>query len=106
MCYQMGYWPRHNNLILLPKEQRDRAIVPQKGWLIHCRWCQGNDFILDVLLLSPSRRSYLEMEGKTATGKLSPMQQALCDLDGCRVFRSVAEAEAILNEWESEGGAK
>jgi hypothetical protein len=90
----LGYTKRNKRGILdtLGKGGRN-------GWQVHIARAIGNPYVLDVLLLDHSGR-YLEMELKTATGKLSEIQQALIDGGGLPVCRSLDEVRAVVADWE------
>jgi hypothetical protein len=71
----------------------------RKGWQMHISRAIGNPYVLDVLLFDHAGRC-LEIELKTATGKLSDIQQALVDGGGMPVCRSLDEVRAVVAEWE------
>ena len=90
----MGYAKRCKNSIMATLGKGGR-----KGWQVHISRAIGNPYVMDLLLLDHTGR-YLEIELKTATGKLSEIQQALIDGGGMPVCRSLDEVRAVVREWE------
>jgi hypothetical protein len=71
--------------------------MSRSGYQIHLYATKRNPILLDLLILSHSGR-YLELELKTATGKLRPEQKALIAYGGC-LARSAEEAIEIIRKW-------
>jgi len=95
MLVARGYWKRDKRGILAGSK-------PPMGWQVHVARAIGNPYLLDVLLLGNDGR-YFEGELKHATGKASEIQEALMASDGTRIYRSVAELRAAVEDWEAKG---
>lgn len=74
----------------------------RRGWQLHVKNSMLNPYTLDLILLGHDGR-WLEIELKTAKGKLSPTQALLL---GERVpCRSLGDVQKVVGEWISEGGS-
>lgn len=74
--------------------------MSDSGYFIHLHATKRNPIILDLLVLSHAG-TYLEIELKTATGKLTPEQECLVSYGGS-LARSAEEACAIILEWHNQ----
>lgn len=92
-----GYWPRTPAMI--------EAGPPPMGWYIHYpgKAAKRCPLILDLLILGNDGR-YLEIELKTATGKLKKHQRQLVDHSrGIGPVRTLDELRVTIEQHESEG---
>ena len=97
---QRGYWPR------TPEFLEEPAFSPQSGWYIHLHETKRNPYLLDLLVLRLDGR-HIEIELKTATGRIRPEQAAILAAGGSVVLcRSAQEAIDKVTEWEQIKGAK
>lgn len=85
-----GYRRRVEGVILEGK--------PERGWFVHLHQAVGNPLLLDLLLLGTDGR-YLEVELKTATGKVKPFQRELVR-QGAPLCRGMVEFVKAVLEWE------
>lgn len=93
---QNGFWPRS------PAYLDGRR--PPNGWYIHIHEAKRNPIILDLLIMTLSGRC-LELELKTATGKLREHQLAILGTTDCSVLaRSTGEAIDLFRQWMSDIG--
>ena len=91
---QNGYYPRTPEYI---------GMTGRKGWYVHLNETKRNPILLDLLILSSSGK-WVEIELKTAAGRIRPMQTAIMQTTGARAFRTVQEAIDYLTAWTE--GAK
>lgn len=89
---QLGYEKRTTSEI-----QRSK---PRSGWQVHLHKTKKNPILLDLLILGHDG-SYLELELKTATGKLSEEQEKLVEYGGSVAY-SAEEAVEIIRRWHDE----
>lgn len=89
---QLGYEKRNPSEILRQK--------PPSGWQVHLHKTKKNPILLDLLILR-NDGSYLELELKTATGKLSEEQEKLVEYGGSVAY-SAEEAVDIIKRWHDE----
>jgi len=68
------------------------------GWQIHISRAIGNPYLLDILLLDHKGR-YLELELKTAKGRLTDIQAAILTGKEHLVCRCTEDVEAIVRDW-------
>jgi hypothetical protein len=101
---QRGYWPRVEERLV----DKDTGAVlpmgkPARGWWVHLNEAKRNPILLDVLVLAYAGW-YLEIEFKTAAGKLRPVQAAILAAGGAVVLvRSAEEAiEAVRQREDAE----
>jgi hypothetical protein len=93
---QRGYWPRTPERLAA----RDTWDYPERGWWVHLNEAKRNPILLDVLVLAHAGW-YLEIEFKTAAGKLRPVQAAILAAGGAVVLvRSAEAAIAVVRERE------
>ena len=88
---QLGYEKRTTSEI-----QRSK---PRSGWQVHLHAAKKNPMLLDLLILGNDGR-YLELELKTATGKLSDDQKKLVEHGGSVAY-SAEEAAEIIRRWHT-----
>ena len=87
-----GYWRRTAGNI--------DAAPPPSGWQFHVRNAQGNPLLLDLVLLGNDGR-YVEIELKTATGRLAMNQSRLVESGkNAHVARSLDDLRHIVGQWE------
>jgi len=87
-----GYWPRSTAFLDGKK--------PPKGFYVHIHSAKRNPIILDLLVVSLGGRC-LELELKTATGRVRPEQKVILNTIPCaRLARSTGQAIDIIKEWE------
>lgn len=96
MLRERGYWPRSKRYIMEPP-----AGEVCRGWYVHLPRAVGNPYLLDLLIMGAAG-GYIEVELKTASGTLSPIQRVLCALPGRCVCRSVEELARIVTLWEGQ----
>lgn len=91
---QNGFWPRS------PAYLDGRR--PPNGWYIHINEAKRNPIVLDLLVTTLSGRC-LELELKTATGKIREHQLAILGTTDCAVLaRSTGEAIDLVQRWMKE----
>lgn len=88
-----GYRRRVEGVILEGK--------PERGWFVHLHQAVGNPLLLDLLLLGTDGR-YLEVELKTATGKVKRFQGELVK-QGAPLCRGMVEFVGAVLDWEKAG---
>lgn len=91
-----GYWRRTPKSIAAGK--------PPRGWQIHVAQARGNPLLLDLLLLGNDGR-FLEVELKTATGRIARHQQQLGKALGvhANLARSLEDFIQAVRVWELRG---
>ncbi len=93
---QHGFWRR--------SQARIKQGCPPAGWYVHLAQAPGNPILLDLLILH-NDGTYLEIELKRASGKLTTHQKALLDHnEPCFVCYGVNEFWKTLNSWEVAKG--
>lgn len=91
---QNGFWPRS------PAYLDGRT--PPNGWYVHLNETRKNPILLDLLIMTHSGRC-IEIELKTATGKLREHQQVILDTTKCaHLARSTGEAVGLIQRWMKE----
>lgn len=91
-----GYWRR--------SQARIHQGQPPSGWYIHLHRASDNPIILDLLILH-NDGTYLEVELKKPSGKLTTHQKALLDHnEPCFVCYGVNDFWKTLNTWEVAKG--
>ena len=95
-----GYWPRNAKHL----DNMDAGDRPPRGWLIHLHRCRENPYLLDILLLGNDGR-FLEIELKTARGRLTREQRVILTAQPAHTALARAEAAAIaaVENWEERG---
>lgn len=97
--HTLGFAKRTRKMILATGGQGGAL-----GWQVHVSRAIGNPYLLDILLLGRDGR-YLEIELKTAKGRLSDVQSALVAGLGCQVCRSLEDVKRAVQLWINCGAA-
>ena len=72
-------------------------------WFLHIVRAKGNPIVMDLLVFDSTRGHYLELELKTARGKVHPRkQQPLIDRGEAVLCRSMGEVRAAVENWEAK----
>jgi hypothetical protein len=88
-----GYWPRTDAYLGQGR--------PERGWYYHLAKPRGNPYLLDLLAWDYGGH-VIEIELKTATGKLRQEQAAILAAGGnVHLCRGAQAAIEVLREWES-----
>ena len=97
---QRGYWPR-------PGAFLDGSGKPERGWYIHLNETKRNPCLLDLMVIGLDGRC-VEIEMKTATGRVRPEQAAILAAGGSVLLcRWAAEAIDGVVAWErTKGGGE
>ena len=89
---QRGYWPRTPEFLTGGK--------PDRGWYVHLNEAKRNPIVLDLLVIGLDGRC-IEIELKTATGRIRPEQAAMLAAGGSvALCRSAMEAMKTVEAWE------
>lgn len=70
-------------------------------WFLHFPQARGNPIVLDLLILDAARSRYLEVELKTATGQLTPDQNAIIVRGNGVLCRSFEQFRDAVTLWET-----
>jgi len=89
----IGFAKRNKKSILSTQGQGGKL-----GWQIHISRAIGNPYVLDVILFDHYGR-FLEFELKTATGKLSDLQELIVSGRGHLVCRCMDDVIEVVQAW-------
>ena len=91
---QRGYWPRAEAFLT--------GASPERGWQVHLNETRRNPCLLDLLVIGLDGRC-IEIELKTATGRIRPEQAAILKAGGSvALCRCAQEAIDAVLAWEQE----